>query len=81
MKLCEKYPEDFEKITLCIHKNVLRSIKSQIAIRGMTGNAYGLLDAFLFKLVEEHEKGYKAIEFIKKEDKVKYDDTKGDEDS
>lgn len=75
MELCEKYKEDFTEVTLCIHKNVLSELRSQMTIRHISGGIYGLSDSFLLKLIEEIDKGHPAIEFVKKTDKEKYERT------
>lgn len=71
--LCEKYPEDFTKITLCIHNEVLREIRSTMSIRCMVQSMFGITDSFLVKLLDGIEDGEDGIEFVKKTDKEKYE--------
>lgn len=39
-------------IVLHFEDDVLNRLRSSLAFRGMTGNAYGLLDAFMYRLLE-----------------------------
>ena len=41
-----------KKITLLIDDDVYRDLKNTIGIRMLTGNAYGVQDAFVKKLIE-----------------------------
>lgn len=71
--LCEKYPEDFTKITLCIHNGVLREMRSAMSLRSMVGSMFGITDDFLVKLLDGIKDEEEGIEFIKKTEMEKYE--------
>jgi hypothetical protein len=71
--LCEEYPEDFTKITLCIHNEVLKEMRSTMSIRGMVQGMFGITDSFIVKLLDGIRDEEDGIEFIKKTDKEKYE--------
>jgi len=47
----------FKRITLDIEEETFRALRNEIGCKGMAGNAYGLLDAFVAKLVKKVEAG------------------------
>jgi hypothetical protein len=47
----------FKRITLDIEEETFLTLKNAIAVKGMTGNAYGILDAFVMKLVKKVDEG------------------------
>jgi len=48
---------EFKRITLDIEVETFKSIRSAIGMRGLSGNAFGILDAFMAKLVKKVEAG------------------------
>ena len=47
----------FKRIILDIEEETFRALRNDIACKSMAGNAYGLLDAFVAKLVKKVDEG------------------------
>lgn len=54
--------EEFVTVTVKIHKDVLRDLRSQMGARMLAQAAYGLADGFIGKMLNEIEAGKTEIE-------------------
>jgi len=63
----------YTKVTLKIHDDVLRDLRSQMNARMLASAAYGLADSFIGKILNELDKGETEIElrYKTKEEKAR----------
>lgn len=58
-----------KKITITISDMALKELRTTMSIRGMTCESYGLVDAFMVKMIKAIENGKSEIDIRMKEEK------------
>jgi hypothetical protein len=57
--------------TVIIGDDTYKEIRSAMFVRGISGNAYGTLDSFVYAFVEKVDRGDDPVTFFAKEDPEK----------